>query len=53
MVSSAEKGKQTDTEIKGLVKKWYDRGAEGNPNKVVINREMQAMEAKLVKYNVE
>ncbi len=48
-----EKGKLTDTEIKGLVKEWYDRRMEGNLNKVVIDRDMQAMEKKLAKYNVE
>jgi hypothetical protein len=48
-----KKGKLTDTEIKGLIKEWYDRRMEGNLNKAVIDREMQAMEAKLEKYNVE
>ncbi len=50
-----KKGKVTDAEIKGLVKKWYDRRREGDLNKVVIviDQEMQAMEEKLVKYNVE
>jgi hypothetical protein len=48
-----EKGKLTDTEIKGLVKEWYDRRTEGDLNKVVIDREMQAIEKKLAKYNVE
>ena len=35
-----KKGKLTDTEIKGLVKEWYDRRMEGDLNKVVIIREM-------------
>jgi hypothetical protein len=48
-----KKGKLTDAEIKGLVKEWYDRRIEGNLNKVVINREMQAMEEKLAKYSVK
>jgi hypothetical protein len=48
-----KKGKLTDAEIKGLIKEWYDRRLEGDLNKAVIDREMQAMEAKLVKYNVE
>jgi hypothetical protein len=48
-----KKGKLTDAEIKGLVKEWYNRRMEGNLNKVVINWEMWAMEAKLAKYNVE
>ncbi len=47
-----KKGKLADAEIKGLVKKWYDRRTEGDLNKAVINREMRAMEAKLVKYNL-
>jgi hypothetical protein len=48
-----KKGKLTDTEIKGLVKEWYDRRMEGNLNKAVIDCKMRAMEAKLAKYNVE
>ncbi len=48
-----KKGKLTDAEIKGLVKECYDRRMKGNLNKVVIDREMQAMEEKLAKYNVE
>jgi hypothetical protein len=31
-----KKGKLTDAEVKGLVKKWYDRRKEGNLNKAVI-----------------
>ncbi len=48
-----KKWKLTDAEIKNLVKEWYDRKTEGNLNKVVIDWEMQAMEEKLAKYNVE
>jgi hypothetical protein len=39
--------------MKGLVKEWYDRRTEGDLNKAVIDREMQAMESKLAKYNLE
>ncbi len=48
-----KKVKLTDIEVKSLVKEWYDRRTESNLNKVVIDREMQAMEEKLVKYNVK
>jgi hypothetical protein len=48
-----KKGKLTDTEIKGLVKEWYDRRTEGDLNNAVINQEMRAVEAKLAKYNIE
>ncbi len=48
-----KRGKLTDAELKGLVTEWYDRRTEGDLNKAVINREMRAREAKLVKYNVE
>ncbi len=48
-----KKGKLTDAEIKGLIKEWYDRRTEGNLNKAVIDQEIQAMEAKLAKYNIE
>ncbi len=48
-----KQGKLTDAEIKGLVKDWHDRRTEGDLNQAVIDREMNAMEAKLAKYNVD
>ena len=44
-----KKGKLTDAEIKGLVNEWHNQRSEGELNKVVVDREMKTMEAKLEK----
>ncbi len=52
-LTQQKQGKLTDAEIKGLVKDWHDQRTEGDLNKVVVDRVMKAMEAKLEKYNVD
>jgi len=44
-----KKGKLTDADIKGLVNEWHNQRREGELNKVVVDREMKTIEAKLEK----
>jgi hypothetical protein len=47
-----KKGELTDTEIKSLMKEWYDRRTEGELNKAVVDQEIKSIESKLKKYNI-
>ena len=48
-----KKGTLTDGEIKSLVKEWHDNRMEAELNHKTVEMEMNAMEKKLTKYNVE
>jgi hypothetical protein len=43
----------TDGDLKLLVKEWHDKRSEEDLNALTVAMEIQAMEKKLAKYNVE